>query len=948
MPPVMPKQKAAPLNGAGLDRRAALKLLASGMAMSLASCGKPPEEIVPYVDQPERLVPGIPLKFATALDMAGYGRGVIVTSVEGRPIKVEGNPRHPASLGATDVFAEASVLSLYDPDRSKAPRGPKGIASWDAFGDALRTQMEKETKRQGAGLRLVSGRLTSPTLLRQIDELLKAFPLARWYRYEPVPDDNERDGTVRAFGRPLTPLPRIDGAGVVVSLDHDFLGAGPQQIANGRAFISARNANAGADKFLRLYVAEPVMSLTGANADHWLAIRPELVRNLAIAVAASLRGEQQQGLLPPGAERFAALAAADLKSKTGKAIVMAGRTQPAEVHALCHVINDILHAPVDYIEPVDPAGGHSEALKAFADDLSGNRIETLLVLNANPAYDAPRDLGFKGDFPKLPFSAHFGLYENETAEICHWHLPLSHPLESWSDLRAFDGTASIVQPLIRPLYDTRTTHQVIALLSGALSPSSYDLVRETWQTHGGDDFDSWWRQVLHDGVVADTRHAAVSSKPKTTDVKPTSVPTDAVLTLAPDPSIWDGHQANNAWLQECPKPLSKETWGNTLSISSHDAQQLHCEAGDVVMLKYKEASVEAIVRVNANQADGVYATTLGYGRRRAGAIGNGIGFDVYPLRTIGDSFLLSGATIAKAGRTRDIPTTQGQFRLEGETAQFLPRISLASLAGGLKGPPFEKEPKPTLYPVTQNDDPYAWAMVIDTAACIGCNACLIACQAENNVPVVGPDQILRSRVMHWLRVDTYSDANGGIQGFQPVPCMHCEHAPCEPVCPVAASVHDREGLNVQVYNRCIGTRFCQSNCPYKVRRFNWFGYADDEEYANLGEPPIEAQHNPDVTVRARGVMEKCTYCVQRISRARREAEKEDRTIKEGEVVTACQAACPTRAINFGNLKDAGAQVNTLRKEMRHYELLGHLGTRPRTTYLARLTNPNPDFGEPKS
>ncbi|HET7848199.1 MAG TPA: 4Fe-4S dicluster domain-containing protein [Pseudolabrys sp.] len=948
MSSVTPKQKAAALSTVELDRRAALKLLASGMALSLASCGKPPEEIVPYVDQPERLVPGIPLKFATTLDMAGYGRGVIAISVEGRPIKVEGNPRHPASLGATDVFAEASVLTLYDPDRSKAPRGPKGIASWDAFGDALRTQMEKEKTRAGAGLRLVSGRITSPTLLRQIDGLLKQFPQARWYRYEPVSDDNERDGAIMAFGRPLTPLPRIGEAAVILSLNADFLGSGPHQIANGRAFASARKADAGAEQFLRLYVAEPVLSLTGANADHWLAIRPELIRNIALTVAATLRGEKANAPLPPEAEHFAAAAAADLKSKAGKAIVMAGRAQPAELHALCHTINNMLHAPVDLIEPVDPAGKHGEALHAFADDLSNSRIETLLILDANPAYDAPRELGFKAGFPKLPFSAHLGLYDDETAAICHWHLPLSHTLESWSDLRAFDGTASIVQPLIRPLYDTRSMHQVLALLGGALSPVSYDLVRETWQPRGGDDFDSWWRQVLHDGVIAQTRHAAVSAQPRTIAIKPAASPAESVLVLAPDPSIWDGRHANNAWLQECPKPLSKETWGNTLSVSSRDAQQLRCATGDVITLKYKDVSVEAVVRVTANQAGGAYATTLGYGRRKAGAIGDGAGFDVYPLRGIDEPWLMSGVTIAKTGKTRDIPTTQGQFRLEGETTQFLPRVSLAALAAGLKGPPFEEGPKPTLYPPVQNDDPYAWAMVIDTAACIGCNACLVACQAENNVPVVGPDQILRSRVMHWLRVDTYTDANGGIQGFQPVPCMHCEHAPCEPVCPVAASVHDREGLNVQVYNRCIGTRFCQSNCPYKVRRFNWFGYADDEEYANLGEPPIKAQHNPDVTVRGRGVMEKCTYCVQRISRARRNAEKENRTIKEGEVVTACQAACPTRAISFGNLKDARAHVNALRKEKRHYELLGHLGTRPRTTYLARLINPNPDFGEAKS
>ena len=509
MSPMRGRPQSAPPSAVELDRRTALKLLASGIALSLASCGKPVEEIVPYVDQPERLVPGIPLKFATTLDLGGYGRGVIVTSVEGRPIKIEGNPRHPASLGATDVFAEAAVLSLYDPGRSKAVRGPRGIQSWDAFGDALRVQMEKEKGRGGAGLRLVSGRVTSPTLNRQIGDLIKQFPQARWHRYEAVTNDNARNGAVMAFGRPLTPLPRIGEATVILSLDGDFLGAGPLQIANARGFAGARKFDSGPDKFLRLYVAESAWSTTGANADHRLAIRPELIRNLALAVFALLRGEKSNVPLPADAQNFAAIVAADLKARIGSAIVMAGNAQPPEVHAICHAINSTLKAPTDMIDPIDSGASHAESLKTLTDDLAANRVETLIVLDANPAYDAPAELGFAAGSPKLAFSAHLGCYDDETAALCRWHLPLSHPLESWSDLRAVDGTASIVQPLIRPLYDTHTAHDVVAMLGGALSPSSYDLVRATWQPQDGSDFESWWQQALHDGVIAGTRSAPV-------------------------------------------------------------------------------------------------------------------------------------------------------------------------------------------------------------------------------------------------------------------------------------------------------------------------------------------------------------------------------------------------------------------------------------------------------
>jgi molybdopterin-containing oxidoreductase family iron-sulfur binding subunit len=937
------------------DRRAALKLLASGMALGLASCAKPSEEIVPYVEIPERLVPGEPLQFATALPLSGYSRGVLATSIDGRPIKIEGNPRHPASLGSTDIFAESAVLSLYDPDRSKVVRGPQGITSWESFAATLNAQLHREASRSGAGLRILTGRVTSPTLLRQLTALLQKFPQARWYRYEPIDDDAMREGAKLAFGRVLTPRPRLHDAVVMLGLDADPLGHGPDQIQFARNYASRRQSHLKAAEFLRLYAVESTWSLTGANADHRLALPPALIRQVAMSIASDLGASVPAGNLPANVSAFAKLAAADLVSHPGEAMVLAGPGQPAELHALCHWINDKIKAPIDFVEPVDTVPqGHADALAAFADDCTGGKIETLLIIGANPAYDAPGELGLADAIAKLGFSVHLGHYADETASVCHWHLPLSHPLESWSDLRAPDGTASIVQPLIRPLYDTRTAHEVVAQFAGESSASPYDLVRDTWRgAAGGGDFESWWRSALHDGVIAGTAHPIVT--PGTPTLPAFTAPEASApetsegmtLTLAPDPSIWDGSFGNNAWLQECPKPLTKQVWGNALHVSAADATRLQLSDGDIVRATRNGLSVEGPVLITQGHAEGVISATFGYGRR-SGSIARDIGFNVFSLRPRDGRRVLDNLTLGKTGKTEQLLSTQHQFELEGESRDLLRSLPIADLEhhDGNLWPQYAAPP--SLYPGHQYDGS-AWAMVIDNSLCIGCNACVIACQAENNVPVVGPEEIAAGRDMHWLRIDTYRDEPGNeMAGFEPVPCMHCEHAPCEPVCPVAASVHDGEGLNVQVYNRCIGTRFCQSNCPYKVRRFNFFGYADGQEYANLGAESMKAAKNPEVTVRARGVMEKCTYCVQRISRARRTAEKDDRAIREGEVVTACQAACPTRAIRFGDLSAADSQVNALRKLPHHYQLLGHLGTRPRTTYLARLRNKNPALAEQPS
>lgn len=921
-------------------RQAALALIAS--AVSLASCDKPDEEIVPYVEQPENVVPGVPLRFATALPLDGYARGVLATVFEGRPVKLEGNPAHPGSLGATDVFLEAEILSLYDPDRSRAVREGTRIASWERFLAAFLPTVRRAEVRGGEGLALLTGNVTSPTTLRLIAALRARFPSLRWHRHEPVGETNTLAGTALAFGRPLSPLPRLDRAAVLLALDADPLGAGPDSIRHGREFAarrSARRESGGA--FSRLYAVEPTMSLTGAKADHRLALAPAELRDFAAAMANRLGASLDAPALLPEAARFLDAALADLQAHPGEALVMTGEWQPPEVHALVHWINERLRAPVEFIEPM--AAGAALPLAALADDLRGGRVETLLVLGVNPAYDAPGDLDFARVLrDSRAFTVHLGSWRDETGALCRWHLPESHPLEEWGDLRARDGTASLTQPLIRPLYATRSTAWLLGLLMGRLEDTAYGAVRETWAAEGGADFEAWWRRVLHDGLVPDSAAARVAAPPARLPALPLR-PAVGGLTLLfrPDPTVWDGRYANNAWLQECPKPLTRLVWGNAAMMAPEDAAARRVAEGDMLRLEVGDRVLELPVLLRAGTARGAVVVTLGHGRRQAGAIGDGVGADAYPLRRSGSPWAIPGLVAGRSGRAAGPLREQADRRLEGEATELFQTLTLDAFEGRRGDPPPPPARPPSLNPDATTDT-HAWAMVIDTTLCTGCNACVIACQSENNVPVVGPEEVAGGRDMHWLRIDTYDlgTPEAPSPGFQPVPCMHCEHAPCEPVCPVQASVHDAEGLNVQVYNRCIGTRFCQANCPYKVRRFNWYGYADGQEYANQGAPVLAAQRNPEVTVRARGVMEKCTYCTQRISAARRAAEREGREIAEGEVVTACQSACPSNAIVFGDLSQPASAVSRLREEPQHYALLGQLGTRPRTTYLAEVRNPN--------
>ena len=937
-----------PTGGGAISRRAALQLIAAGAASLAAGCKRPDEEIVanvtleelPYVNIPEGLVPGVAQRYATALPLGGYGRGALVTSFEGRPIKVEGNPRHPASLGSTDVFAQAEILSLYDPDRSQAIRVAGEISDWPAFEEALREHLDGQAAGRGAGLRLLTGRISSPTLLDQIGGLLKAYPNMRWHVFEPT-EASDAEAADAVYGKSLTLRPRFADADVVVAFDADPLGPGPDQVRFGRDLVDRRNQHRASARF---YSVECGMTLTGAFADHRLAAGPEAIEAMVAALAAALGAPIARPELPHDHARFLDVLTKDLQARASRGLVLVGPSLP-NARALGLWINDRLGAPMDAFD-VDPRLAAAGTLAQLVDDIGGGKVEMLVIMDSNPMATAAGDLEFGALVKRVPFRIHLGLYYDETAATSNWHLPMPHPLESWSDIAGPDGVVSIVQPLIRPLHESYSAHRLLAALSseGEERQSDYDRVLSTWRSRWGkQNFDNRWRQTLIDGVIAGTALKPVA-KPAAKFPGWTPAPSQRGMSaiFRTDPSVFDGRFANNAWLQECPQPFSKAVWGNAVEMSLEDAKQLGILEGDEVEVGVGKHSLSGPMRLSNGLPPGVVQLSLGYGRTHAGSIGDAIGFNVAVLRTASSPWITRDIAVRRVGPNGHLsPATAGLFVLEGKAEELAPEIEVGAKASTPRPRPSFNKPWPPAI-----GDPYAWGMVVDTGACIGCNACVVACQSENNVPSIGPDEIGWGRDMHWLRIDVYDHGSPPEPRpvFQPVPCMHCETAPCEPVCPVEASVHDHEGLNVQVYNRCIGTRFCQSNCPYKVRRFNFFGYADGQEYRNLGDPIVKAANNPDVSVRARGVMEKCTYCVQRISRTRRLAERETRLIGEGEVVTACQAACPTQAIHFGNLVDPKSGVSELRRDPNHYVLLDDLHTRPRTTYLARLRNSNAELG----
>jgi len=932
-------------------RRNFLKLMGASLALGgLAACTRQPtEHIMPYIRQPEEEVPGKPLFFATATTLNGVAHGVLAESHEGRPTKIEGNPEHPATLGACDSYSQASVLGLYDPDRAATVTEGGEIRSWAGFFDALRDSLARQKQRNGAGIRILTETVTSPTMASQFAAIQKLYPGAKWHQWEPAGPHSARAGAKQSFGQFFNTYYDLSAAKVVVSLDSDFLVSGPASLRYARQFSMRRRVDDPNSEMNRLYVVEPMPTPTGAKADHRLPLRSADIGEFAWALATGLGIAQgpKQGENGDVYKWIGAIAR-DLQRNKGACLVIAGEQQPPLVHALAHAMNASLGnlgKTVFYTDPIEANPvDQTASLQDLVNDLNSGAVDLLLILGGNPAFNAPVDFGMADAIRKAGLRAHLSLYEDETSAACQWHLPETHYLESWGDVRTFDGTISIQQPLIEPLYEGRSAIQVLQMLTENPQMSSYDIVKGHWSgQHTGADFDVWWRRAVHDGLIAGTalpaktpavQGAAISQHPGTQHLGG-----KLEVMFRPDPTIYDGRFANNGWLQELPKPITKLTWDNAAIISPATAHRLGVETGDKLKLRYQGHSLEAPAWVQPGHIDGAVTLHLGYGRTRAGRVGTGMGFNPYGLRTSKALWSDVGLEAVKSGGGYEFATTQNDHVLDtrrhiiqaGNLEEY--KKNPASILEGVETPPREL----TIYPEWQYNG-YAWGMAIDLNACTGCSACVVACVAENNIAVVGKDQVRRSRAMHWIRVDTYYNgdiSNPGIYN-QPVPCMQCENAPCELVCPVQATNHSAEGLNDMVYNRCVGTRYCSNNCPYKVRRFNFYLFSDYQT------PSLKLLRNPDVSVRSRGVMEKCTYCVQRINYAKIEAEKQNRTVREGDIQTACQATCPTEAIVFGNLNDPNSRVSKMKAEKRNYGLLADLNTRPRTTYLATLRNPNPE------
>ena len=946
-----------------VSRRNFLQLAAASLGLAgLTACTRQPiERIVPYVRQPEDLLPGRSMFFATAMPLGGVMEPLLAESHEGRPTKLEGNPEHPASRGGTTAVAQASILGLYDPDRSQAITHLGRISNWMQLSRTLAEALQRQSQSGGAGLRLLTGPTSSPTEAELVAEILAAYPRARWHRWDALAADGALGGAVAAFGRPVATRFDLAAADVILALDSDLLASGPGAVSHARDFAARRRPTPEAPEMNRLYVAEVTPSPTGTMADHRLAVRPSALGALVLALAAELgvAGAVPAGALDERARRWIGAAARDLRAHRGRGLVVAGDALPAAAHALVHAVNlelgNAAGGAVRYSEPheVDPVDALA-SLAELAAALRAGAVELLIVSGVNPVYDAPADLGFAAALNREgTLRIHHGLYADETAELCQWHLPAAHFLESWGDGRAADGTVTLQQPIIEPLYGGRSLAELLAVLAGRGETPGYDLVRARWQELDDERF----RRVLHDGLLPESAPPTVA--PPLADLGAAAAELAAAppavgleLALRADPALLDGRFANNGWLQELPRPITKLTWDNALLVSPRTAEQLGVRNEQVVAIEAGGRRVEAPAWIVPGQADEVATLHLGYGRRRSGRIGDGRGVDAFALQTAAGRWQQSGVTLRATPATSELACTQGHYAIESwladesEEAERRHVVRGATLEEFRRDPEFVRAAEHEGLDTSASFAPgfayegYSWGMTIDLNTCTGCNACVTACQAENNIPVVGKDQVRRGREMHWIRIDRYFqgdlDEPEAIV-HQPIVCMHCEQAPCETVCPVAATVHSSEGLNDMIYNRCVGTRYCSNNCPYKVRRFNFLLYQDWDT------PQLQLQRNPNVTVRSRGVMEKCTYCVQRINRARIVAEREARKVRDGEIVTACQQACPSHAIEFGDLNDPDSAIARAKRNPRNYALLEELGTRPRTTYLALVRNPNPEL-----
>ncbi|MEQ1821894.1 MAG: TAT-variant-translocated molybdopterin oxidoreductase [Fimbriimonadaceae bacterium] len=976
-----------------IDRRTVLKFMGASAALAgLAGCRNLPQtKLVPYVNDPEGRPIGVRVQYASIMPFGGYGFPVLIDTIEGRPVKIDGNPDHPWSKGGSDIFAQAEMLNLYDPDRLRNPVNEGLISTWDAFFKQWRGIFAAKKSSQGAGVAMITETVASPCLVSKMEKLMAAYPQAKWFQYEPV----NSDGEMAAIGN-LMPIYDFAQAGTVLSLDGDFLSGSPHHVSYAADFASRRDP-ALADAMCRLYAVESAPSPTGAFADHRISVKPSQVVAVARLIASACGVSVTAASIPEVSVSWVRAVADDLKSRKGAVFV--GAHQSQEVHALAHEINLAIGAPVKYVARSE--GRPTPKLASLKEFVAGS-FDTVIVLGGNVAYSAPGNVKVADRLLGAKNSVYLGLFENETSRLCKWQLPEAHWLEAWGDNRTPDGTISIQQPVIEPLFSGKSQLEVVLGLLGDTT-SAREVTRKSYSVS-----DAVW----NDGLKRGWMNSSPRLIPSFTASRGSAVAVSGIEAIfLPDPTLFDGRYSNNGWMQELPKPLTKLTWDNAVLIGPKLAADQKLSDEDMVKVTANGVTVEAPVFVQVGHANDSVTLHFGGGRTFGGRVLQNCGFDFMKLRG-DDSFCT--VTIETSKGVYPLATAQVHHSMEGR--DIVREGTVAALSTNPKLLPEEHEELEieTLYNYTEvlakeNPDLPQWGMTIDLNYCTGCNACVTACQSENNIATVGKAEVSRGRELHWLRIDRYykvakgnerhdiqtgvgeawkfespmhNTGSGPIRDadalepsnvatvFQPVPCMHCELAPCEPVCPVAATTHSHEGLNQMVYNRCVGTRYCSNNCPYKVRRFNYYNYqhgqvdfgfknndkrkGDDQavigkRYGNAnfrGEEDIQLLrmiNNPDVTVRSRGVMEKCTYCVQRINAARIKSKKERRPIKDGEVVTACQQACPTKAITFGDTANPQSAVSKKKKEERNYSLLEHVGTKPRTTYLGRVRNPNPSL-----
>jgi molybdopterin-containing oxidoreductase family iron-sulfur binding subunit len=954
------------LSPGDLTRREFVTLLGASVALAgLGACVREPaEKILPYVNGQPDEVPGVALHFATSMVLDGYATGLLVTSHDGRPTKIEGNPDHPASLGAAGIFEQASVLQLYDPHRARYVQAGRRRSSWRALAAAFSpTALGNRVGARGAGLRLLLEPTSSPLVIAMLARVQAKYPDSRTYFYSPLSNAGVSSGAESIFSSSVIPQHDFRNADVVVSLGSNFCASGPFNLRYARHFGARRRVLSPAS---RLYVAECAPTPTGTLADRRISASPTAMGNIAAALLATVAGNGHPGAtvpagtvrasaasiaLTPAAREWVESAATDLIARRGRAIVIAGEHQAPEVQGIAHALNAALGnsgsatSPVSYsASPIAGAGETGHDLATFVTDLSAGGVDTLLVLEGNPVYTAPADLNLARAVGNVRNSLYLGMYDDEAARATSWLAPAAHYLESWGDARAYDGTVSMIQPLIAPMYDGHTPAEVLAMVAGEASQNGHDMLRNTWKASksGGAAFESWWNDSVARGTAVGTALPAVTPSIRWDAVGAAHAKLSAPagreqieIRFVASPAVYDGRFADNGWLQELPHPITKLTWDNALMIGPAYAEQAKLATGDEVQVGLRGRALTVPVVIVPGHANDAVTLAMGYGRSGAEAVARGVGSNANVIRTWSAPYNDVGVTLKPTGAHRTLAITQEHWSLEGRGESII-GIAVAGSAAQHVAPPTipPKKRRPlTLYePAAPSPDGFGadqWAMVIDLNTCTGCGACVVACQAENNIPVVGRDSVLKSREMHWMRIDRYIQGSPDepVVTVQPMLCQQCEKAPCEYVCPVDATVHSDDGLNEMVYNRCVGTRFCSNNCPYKVRRFNWFDYNGE-----IAETERMVK-NPEVTVRARGVMEKCTFCIQRIRHAQIEAELVDKPT--GPVVTACQQTCPTGAIIFGSLTNPASEVVRQREDPRCFSALDELGTVPRVRYLAR-------------